>query len=70
MEGPRENIDSQEIARFTSQADGWWDLNGQFKALHQINPVRLAYVRDRAGLKGRRVLGLAKTSPERIKKFY
>jgi 2-polyprenyl-6-hydroxyphenyl methylase/3-demethylubiquinone-9 3-methyltransferase len=56
LEGPSENIDSQEIARFTSQADGWWDLGGQFKALHQINPVRLAYVRDRAGLRGRRIL--------------
>jgi 2-polyprenyl-6-hydroxyphenyl methylase / 3-demethylubiquinone-9 3-methyltransferase len=56
LEGPPENIDSQEIARFTSQADGWWDLKGQFKALHQINPVRLAYVRDGAGLQGRRIL--------------
>jgi 2-polyprenyl-6-hydroxyphenyl methylase / 3-demethylubiquinone-9 3-methyltransferase len=56
LEGQPENIDSQEIARFASQADGWWDLKGQFKALHQINPVRLAYVRDRAGLQGRRIL--------------
>jgi 2-polyprenyl-6-hydroxyphenyl methylase/3-demethylubiquinone-9 3-methyltransferase len=56
MEGIPENIDSQEIARFASQAHGWWDLGGQFKALHQINPVRLAYVRDRSGLQGRRVL--------------
>jgi 2-polyprenyl-6-hydroxyphenyl methylase/3-demethylubiquinone-9 3-methyltransferase len=51
-----ENIDSQEIARFASHADEWWDLKGQYKALHQINPVRLAYVRDRAGLRGRRIL--------------
>jgi 2-polyprenyl-6-hydroxyphenyl methylase/3-demethylubiquinone-9 3-methyltransferase len=56
MEGIPENIDGREIARFASQAHGWWDLGGQFKALHQINPVRLAYVRDRAGLQGRRVL--------------
>jgi 2-polyprenyl-6-hydroxyphenyl methylase / 3-demethylubiquinone-9 3-methyltransferase len=56
LEGHPENIDRREIARFASQADSWWDLDGQFKALHQINPVRLAYVRDRAGLKGRRIL--------------
>jgi 2-polyprenyl-6-hydroxyphenyl methylase/3-demethylubiquinone-9 3-methyltransferase len=37
-------------------ADIWWDRNGEFKALHDINPVRLAYVRDRATLAGRRVL--------------
>jgi 2-polyprenyl-6-hydroxyphenyl methylase/3-demethylubiquinone-9 3-methyltransferase len=54
--GPQENIDTQEIARFASHAKDWWDLKGQYKALHQINPVRLAYVRDRAGLQGRRIL--------------
>ena len=53
---PMENIDSREIARFAAQADLWWDARGEFKALHQINPVRLAYVRDRAGLWHKRVL--------------
>ena len=51
-----ENIDNKEIARFAAQADLWWDPRGGFKALHQINPVRLAYVRDRAGLWQKRVL--------------
>jgi 2-polyprenyl-6-hydroxyphenyl methylase/3-demethylubiquinone-9 3-methyltransferase len=51
-----ENIDSEEITRFTTQADLWWDPKGEFKALHEINPVRLAYVRDRAGLHGKRIL--------------
>ena len=37
-------------------AEIWWDRNGEFKALHDINPVRLAYVRDRTGLAGSRVL--------------
>jgi 2-polyprenyl-6-hydroxyphenyl methylase / 3-demethylubiquinone-9 3-methyltransferase len=55
-EKPMENIDSEEIARFAAQADLWWDAGGEFKALHQINPVRLAYVRDRAGLAGKQVL--------------
>jgi len=53
---PMENIDSEEIARFALQAQLWWDPRGEFKALHEINPVRLAYVRDLAGLPGRQVL--------------
>ena len=50
------NIDADEIARFASRADLWWDLKGQYRALHEINPVRLAYVHKRAGLTGKRVL--------------
>jgi SAM-dependent methyltransferase len=34
----------------------WWDRTGEFKALHDINPVRLAYVRDRTELAGSRVV--------------
>ena len=37
---------ADEIARFTSMADAWWDPNGKFKPLHQINPVRIGYIRD------------------------
>ena len=54
---PTDNIDSDEIARFSAMAGIWWDRNGEFKALHDINPVRLAYVRDRAaGLDKKMVL--------------
>ena len=53
---PIDNIDAAEIARFTAMADVWWDRSGEFKALHDINPVRLAYVQDRAGLDGKTVL--------------
>lgn len=53
---PDANIDSGEIARFTAMADIWWDRRGEFKALHDINPVRLAYVKDRVSLGGRQVL--------------
>lgn len=51
-----ENIDTAEIDRFSAMADIWWDRNGEFKALHDINPVRLAYVRDRTDLDGKTVL--------------
>ncbi|BBO69026.1 ubiquinone biosynthesis O-methyltransferase [Desulfosarcina alkanivorans] len=53
---PGDNIDSGEIARFSAMAGDWWDRRGEFAALHDINPVRLAYVRDRADLAGSRVL--------------
>lgn len=52
-----DNIDAGEIARFSAMAEAWWDRDGEFKALHDINPVRLAYVRDRcAVLDGKKVL--------------
>jgi 2-polyprenyl-6-hydroxyphenyl methylase / 3-demethylubiquinone-9 3-methyltransferase len=35
-----------EIARFTAIANAWWDPDGEFKPLHRLNPVRLAFVRD------------------------
>ncbi len=37
---------AQEIARFTAMADAWWDPNGKFKPLHQINPLRIEYIRN------------------------
>jgi len=36
-----------EIARFGALADAWWNPEGEFKPLHRLNPVRLAYIRDR-----------------------
>ncbi|MBT3359265.1 MAG: bifunctional 2-polyprenyl-6-hydroxyphenol methylase/3-demethylubiquinol 3-O-methyltransferase UbiG [Rhodospirillales bacterium] len=35
-----------EIARFSAMADAWWDPEGDFKPLHRLNPVRLAFIRD------------------------
>jgi len=56
--GSTDNIDAGEIARFSAMADIWWDREGEFKALHDINPIRLAYVRDRTDLKGKAVLDI------------
>ncbi len=38
---------ADEVARFAALADAWWDPDGAFRALHRLNPVRVAYVRDR-----------------------
>ncbi len=51
------NADAQELAKFDASASRWWDLEGEFKPLHDINPLRLDYIESRCGpLAGRRVL--------------
>ncbi len=45
-----------EIDQFDSQAAFWWDLQGPFKTLHQINPVRLKYITDHVTIDGQKVL--------------
>ncbi|MAR92387.1 MAG: bifunctional 2-polyprenyl-6-hydroxyphenol methylase/3-demethylubiquinol 3-O-methyltransferase UbiG [Pseudomonadota bacterium] len=50
------NVDHSEIAKFEAIANRWWDPEGEFKPLHDINPLRLNYINERAPLAGRRVL--------------
>ena len=50
------NVDHTEIAKFESIADKWWDLNGEFKPLHDINPLRLNYINERTTLADKAVL--------------
>ena len=38
------NIDETEIKKFNQLASKWWDLNGEFKSLHKINPLRLSLI--------------------------
>ena len=50
------NVDDAEIGKFEALAHRWWDPNGDFRALHDINPLRLGYVAERAPLQGARVV--------------
>jgi 2-polyprenyl-6-hydroxyphenyl methylase/3-demethylubiquinone-9 3-methyltransferase len=50
------NADPQELAKFSELAHRWWDPTSEFKPLHQINPLRLHWIDDTAGLKGKAVL--------------
>ena len=43
------NVDHEEIAKFEKLAARWWDPNSEFKALHDINPLRLDYIDRLAG---------------------
>jgi 2-polyprenyl-6-hydroxyphenyl methylase/3-demethylubiquinone-9 3-methyltransferase len=50
------NVDHVEIDKFEQLASRWWDPHSEFKPLHEINPLRLDFIDERAGLSGKRVL--------------
>ncbi|MFC4822219.1 bifunctional 2-polyprenyl-6-hydroxyphenol methylase/3-demethylubiquinol 3-O-methyltransferase UbiG [Dokdonella ginsengisoli] len=50
------NVDRAETAKFDRLASRWWDPDGESRPLHDLNPVRLGYVAERAALKGARAL--------------
>jgi len=51
------NVDEREVEKFEAQAPLWWDKKGVFKGLHDINPLRLKYIGERAApLSEKRVL--------------
>ena len=51
------NADPAELAKFSALAHRWWDPTGDFKPLHDINPLRLDYIARRSGgLEGKHAL--------------
>ena len=50
------NFDAAELNKFSELAHKWWDKTSEFKPLHDINPLRLNYIDNVAGLKGKTVL--------------
>lgn len=50
------NVDPAELDKFSELAHRWWDRNGEFRPLHEINPLRLDYIDRIAALKGKAVL--------------
>jgi 2-polyprenyl-6-hydroxyphenyl methylase/3-demethylubiquinone-9 3-methyltransferase len=53
-----ENIDLSELEKFSSRAEHWWDIEGEFKTLHQINPVRLSFITQHLSLQNIEVLDI------------
>ena len=51
-----DNVDDEEILKFSALASRWWDPESEFKPLHQINPLRLEYIDRGSPLEGIRVL--------------
>ena len=50
------NASQAELDKFGALANRWWDPQGPQRPLHELNPARLGYVRDRVKLAGARVL--------------
>lgn len=50
------NVDASEVAKFDALASRWWDPNGEFRPLHEINPLRLDWIRQYVDLSGCRAL--------------
>lgn len=49
-------IDNDEITKFSRLASHWWDKNGALKTLHDINPVRLQWIRQYTEMLGKNIL--------------
>lgn len=56
------NVDMSEVGKFTQLASQWWDKQGPFATLHEINPLRLNWIEENvvrytgSGLTGKTVL--------------
>ena len=50
------NVDRGETAKFDRLASRWWDPDGESRPLHDLNPVRFAYVAERVALRDARAL--------------
>ena len=56
MDDKQLNVDPSEIQKFEALAHRWWDPNGEFRPLHDINEVRVSFIADRVNLCGARAL--------------
>jgi 2-polyprenyl-6-hydroxyphenyl methylase/3-demethylubiquinone-9 3-methyltransferase len=50
------NADPAELEKFSQLAHRWWDPQGEFRPLHDINPLRLDWIDRHAALEGKRVV--------------
>lgn len=59
MQSTTNNTDPAELAKFSELASQWWDPNGKFRPLHDINPLRLELIDKTVGrIKGKRVIDI------------
>jgi 2-polyprenyl-6-hydroxyphenyl methylase/3-demethylubiquinone-9 3-methyltransferase len=56
MASTTQNADPAELEKFGELAHRWWDPQGEFRPLHDLNPLRLAWIDGLAPLAGKRVL--------------
>ena len=58
MSSTHANVDAAEVAKFDALASRWWDPSGEFRPLHEINPLRLDWIRQHVDLAGCRVVDI------------
>lgn len=58
MPNTNTNFDKHELAKFEALAYRWWDTENEFKPLHDINPLRLNFIDEHAGLKSKKILDI------------
>ncbi len=58
MNTARDNVDPAEVAKFDALASRWWDPDGEFRPLHEINPLRLDWIRQHVQLSGSKVIDI------------
>jgi len=50
------NVDKQEVEKFSSFASDWWNEDGAFKTLHQVNRLRLKFIQDKTSVEYKKCL--------------
>ena len=53
-----ENVDLAELAKFNSLASRWWDTDGEFASLHEINPLRMDWILQHVKIAGTNVVDI------------
>ena len=52
------NVDPSEVAKFDALAASWWDLEGESKPLHDINPIRLGFIQQHCTLDNKQAIDI------------
>ena len=51
-----ENVHLHEISKFGLMAERWWDTQGEFKTLHDVNPLRMEFIERYIDINGQRIV--------------
>ena len=52
----KDNVHLHEINKFGSMAERWWDTQGEFKTLHDINPLRIGFIQGFIDISDKRIV--------------
>lgn len=50
------NVDAEEIRKFSELASHWWDPTGEFRPLHDMNPLRADYINEHSPVSGKKLI--------------